>query len=121
MYTRRKHLKKCRWATPSMKMNSISQEMTSMNSEQTTTEVTTDINLGDPYNVVLFNDESHSMDEVANQIVKAIGGSIDNAVKIMMEAHEKGRAIVITTHKERAEHVASILEEIQLGVKVEPA
>lgn len=91
-----------------------------MNSEQTVTEVTTDISLGKPYNVVLFNDKHHGMDEVAAQIVKAIGGSVDNAINIMMEAHEKGRAIVITTHKERAEHVASVLEEIRLGVKIEP-
>jgi len=78
------------------------------------------IRVGKPYNVVLFNDENHSMLEVSRQIQKAINCDEGTATRIMLEAHSSGRAIVYTGHLEKAELVASILEEIRLGVKVEP-
>ena len=83
-------------------------------------DVATDISLGKPHNVVLFNDTTHGMEEVAAQIIKAIKCDADKALAIMLQAHYSGRAIVITTHQEHAEQVASVLEEIRLGVKVEP-
>ena len=75
---------------------------------------------GKPYHTILFDDDHHSMEEVSSQIVKAIHCSSNRASEIMLDAHKNGRAIVITTHKERCEHVASILDEIRLGTKVEP-
>lgn len=80
-----------------------------------------DIHIGKPYNVILFNDESHSMPEVVQQIIKAIHCDPAVAEGIMMEAHKSGRAIVYTGHLEKAELVSSILEEIRLGTKIEPA
>ena len=80
-----------------------------------------DFALGKPYVCILFNDNDHGMDEVAVQIIKAINCSSQKAINIMLEAHEKGRAIVVTAHRERCEHVSAILEEIRLGTKVEPA
>lgn len=77
--------------------------------------------VGKPYNVILFNDESHSMDEVVNQIRKATGYEMEKAMQIMLAAHASGRAVVITTGKERAEHVSVVLEEIRLGTKIEEA
>ncbi len=88
---------------------------------ETITKTTTDVTLGKPYNVILFNDNNHAMDEVAVQIIKAIKCSTERAIQIMKEAHNTGRAIVYTGHLERCEHVANILEEIRLGTKVEPA
>jgi ATP-dependent Clp protease adapter protein ClpS len=61
------------------------------------------------------------MDEVCEQIMKAIRCDMNKAMNIMMTAHNTGRAIVITAHQERCEHVAAVLEEIRLGTKVEPA
>jgi len=81
----------------------------------------TEINLGKPFNVILFNDENHSMDEVVSQIMKAAGHGVQTATSIMMEAHNAGRAVVWSGHRERCEHIASVLEEIRLGTKVEPA
>lgn len=81
----------------------------------------TGMNLGKPFKVILFNDENHSMMEVVSQIMKATGYGAEQATKIMMEAHNVGRAVVWSGHKERCEHIASILEEIRLGTKVEPA
>lgn len=81
----------------------------------------TDFSLGKLHNVVFFNDEDHNMYEVVAQIIKAIHCSVEKATQIMLEAHMKGRAVVITASLERCELVASILEEIRLGVKIEPA
>lgn len=77
--------------------------------------------LGRPHNCVLFNDESHTMEEVVVQIIRAISCDAQRAVAIMLEAHKSGRAIVITTHKERCEQVSMILEQIRLETKIEQA
>jgi len=81
----------------------------------------TNVLLRSPYHCILFNDEEHGMDEVVIQIVKAINCSVQRAAEIMLEAHNSGRAIVITAHLERCEHAAAVLEEIRLGTKIEPA
>lgn len=77
--------------------------------------------LGKPYNVILFNDESHDMVKVINQIRKATGCDAMKATIIMMEAHNAGRAIAFSGGLERCEHVESILAEIRLGTKIEQA
>ena len=94
-----------------------------MNDTEITTldKTGTDNYLGKPHNCILFNDEGHAMDEVVVQIVKAIRCDPQKAIDIMYEAHNNGRAIVATAHKEKCELVAAILEEIRLGTKVEPA
>jgi ATP-dependent Clp protease adaptor protein ClpS len=79
----------------------------------------TEISLGKPHKVILYNDESHSMDEVVMQIMIAIHCDTSTAYNIMMKAHNNGSAIVYTGHKEKCELVSSILEEIRLGTKVE--
>jgi ATP-dependent Clp protease adapter protein ClpS len=91
-----------------------------MTNTELQTGTISDITLGNPYNVILFNDEDHSMDEVVNQIRKATGYDPIKATVIMMQAHTSGRAVVWTGHKERAEHISAVLEEIRLGTKVEP-
>jgi ATP-dependent Clp protease adaptor protein ClpS len=77
--------------------------------------------LGKPYNVILFNDETHSMNEVVAQIMKATKCSAGKATEIMMEAHSMGRAIAFSGGLERCELVESILSEIKLGTKIEQA
>jgi ATP-dependent Clp protease adapter protein ClpS len=76
---------------------------------------------GMPYHCILFNDEGHNMDEVINQIKKATGYDYQKSYQIMMQAHIAGRAIVVTGSQERCGQVSSVLEEIRLGTKVEPA
>jgi ATP-dependent Clp protease adapter protein ClpS len=86
----------------------------------TVDKISSDIIIGRPHNVVLFNDQTHSMEEVVDQIDKAIHCGKGTATAIMMEAHKTGRAIVYTGGLERCEHVAAVLEEIRLGCKIEP-
>lgn len=85
-----------------------------------TLEVTSTVVI-EPWNVVLLNDDWHTFDEVISQLLKAVKCSIEVAKAITWEVHTKGRSICYTGPKERCELVASILEEIDLKVKLERA
>ncbi|MFQ3593923.1 MAG: ATP-dependent Clp protease adaptor ClpS [Gemmataceae bacterium] len=56
-----------------------------------------------PYNVILLNDDHHSMEFVVEVLCKVLGCSLERAVVLMMEAHHTGRAIIWTGSKEVAE------------------
>jgi len=88
---------------------------------ETIDETTTNILMGHPHKVILFNDEDHDMYEVCTQIEKATGYNSQHAWAIMMEANNTGRAIVFSGGLERCEHVEAILAEIRLSTKIEPA
>jgi ATP-dependent Clp protease adapter protein ClpS len=75
----------------------------------------------EPWNVIILNDDWHTFDEVIFQLMKATGCSSQQAEAIAWEAHTKGEAICFTGSRERCEHVAGILEEIELGVRLEAA
>ena len=94
-----------------------------MNKDLIEDRTDTDISnvLGNPHKTILFNDNTHSTDEVTIQIMKAIKCDPMKASEIMLQAHNTGSAIVITAGLEKCELVASILEEIGLATKVETA
>jgi ATP-dependent Clp protease adapter protein ClpS len=75
----------------------------------------------EPWNVILLNDDWHTFDEVILQLVKALKCSPHKASEIALEAHTTGDAVCYSGPKERCEHVAFILEEIELGVSIERA
>jgi ATP-dependent Clp protease adaptor protein ClpS len=81
----------------------------------------TTIHIGKPYKAILFDDNTHTQDEVVNQIIKAIHCDAMRAEEIMMAAHKTGSSIVIGGTFERCEHVCSVLEQIKLKTKVEEA
>jgi ATP-dependent Clp protease adaptor protein ClpS len=56
-----------------------------------------------PYNVILLNDDHHSMEFVVDVLCKVLGCSLERAVQLMLEAHESGRSIIWTGTKEVAE------------------
>lgn len=56
-----------------------------------------------PYNVILENDDHHSMEFVIEVLQKSLGYSVERAVQLMLEAHNSGRSIVYTGPKEVAE------------------
>jgi ATP-dependent Clp protease adaptor protein ClpS len=56
-----------------------------------------------PYNVILLNDDLHSMEFVVDVLCKALGIDLDRALQLMMTAHLSGRAVVWTGTKEGAE------------------
>ena len=45
-----------------------------------------------PYAVILHNDDSNTMDFVILVLQKVFGYTVEKCVKLMLEAHETGRA-----------------------------
>ncbi len=62
------------------------------------------------WNVVLWNDDVHSMDYVVAVLVRTIGLDIERAVEVMLEAHNHGRAVAWSGAKEIAETYRDGLE-----------
>lgn len=75
--------------------------------------------LGFGAKTILFNDEIHTFDEVALQLMKAIRCTYAQGLTLANEVHRKGQAVVYSGHLERCEAVAMILEEIRLKAVVE--
>ncbi|MFN0118581.1 MAG: ATP-dependent Clp protease adaptor ClpS [Elusimicrobiota bacterium] len=71
------------------------------------------------YRTVLFNDDVHTFEEVATQLMKAIRCSYSDGVSIANVVHSTGSAVVYTGHIERCEAVAMVLENIGLKTRVE--
>jgi ATP-dependent Clp protease adaptor protein ClpS len=56
-----------------------------------------------PYAVILHNDDHNSMDFVVNTLRKVFSYPVEKCVKLMMQAHEDGQAVVWTGSFEVAE------------------
>ena len=56
-----------------------------------------------PYAVILHNDDLNGMEFVAGVLRKVFGYGVQECVRLMLEAHEKGRAVVWVGAMEVAE------------------
>lgn len=56
-----------------------------------------------PYNVIIVNDEEHTFDYVIELLIKLFAHSLPAAEALTWQIHNRGRAVVYTTHKEKAE------------------
>ena len=56
------------------------------------------------YHVILLDDDDHTYEYVIEMLVKIFGHSESAALTMAMEVDGKGRVVVSTTFKERAEH-----------------
>lgn len=56
-----------------------------------------------PYNVVILNDEEHTFDYVIELLTKLFAHPLAVAKELTWRIHLTGRAIVYTTHREKAE------------------
>ncbi len=74
-----------------------------------------------PYKVILHNDDENSMDHVAATILELTPLKKEEAILRMIEAHETGCALLLVTHKERAELYAEQFHSKSLTVTIEPA
>lgn len=72
-----------------------------------------------PYVVILYNDDYHHPEEVASQVQKATGYDWERSVKIMLEAHTRGRSIAYTGSQPDCERVAQVLRQIRLQVETD--
>jgi len=77
------------------------------------------LGIGRPWQVILYNDNIHTFDEVIAQVQKATGCSLLEATLITMEAHVKGKAVVYGGEFEKCFQVAGVLREIGLIVQLE--
>jgi ATP-dependent Clp protease adaptor protein ClpS len=77
-----------------------------------------------PYNVILENDDYHSMDFVVDVLLKVLGCTMRRALLLMLQAHTAGRAVIWTGSKEGAElkveqvrtyHETRAVDGIKLG------
>ncbi|MGE0432031.1 MAG: ATP-dependent Clp protease adaptor ClpS [Planctomycetota bacterium] len=71
-----------------------------------------------PWNLLLYNDDHHTFDEVIFQLQKAIGCSLEVAGHIAFVAHNEGKAVALTGERERCDQAAGILRQIMLIVAV---
>ncbi len=75
-----------------------------------------------PYAVILHNDEVHSMDFLVESLLNSVSSlTSEQAVGVMLEAHESGRAVVIVCPLEQAELYRDRLRTFGLGVTIEDA
>ena len=56
-----------------------------------------------PYHVVLLNDNDHSYDYVVEMLQKIFNHNEQQAYLLAVQVDRTGKAVVCTTHKERAE------------------
>jgi ATP-dependent Clp protease adaptor protein ClpS len=56
-----------------------------------------------PYNVVLLDDDDHTYEYVIQMLRRVFGHPEARGFQLAKQVDEKGRAIVLTTHKEHAE------------------
>lgn len=73
------------------------------------------------HKLILFNDDTHDMMEVAIQVCKATGCSRHQAMQIMLAAHTKGKAVAMTASLEECKKAERILMEIDLRTEIEEA
>jgi len=75
-----------------------------------------------PWSVILHNDDHNDMLHVVQSLVKSVPnlGTV-RATKIMLEAHNHGKAIVITCPLELAELYRERLESFGLTATIEKA
>lgn len=56
-----------------------------------------------PYHVVLLNDDDHSYEYVIEMLRALFGHPAEMGYKLAQQVDDQGRAVVLTTHREKAE------------------
>ena len=74
-----------------------------------------------PWKVLLHNDDKNDVEYVVTTIMSLTTLKAEDAVQRTMEAHKSGVALLLTTHKERAELYKDQFESKGLTVSIEAA
>lgn len=74
-----------------------------------------------PWKVLLHNDDENDFEHVILTLVELTPLDIQEAKRITFEADEEGLALVLVTHKERAELYVDQFHSKSLTVTIEPA
>lgn len=81
-------------------------------------EPSTEEDVDTPWRLILYNDESHTFEEVASQLIKALGCSTSRAEEITWKVHNDGKATVYEGTFEECLRINSILQEIELITEI---
>lgn len=73
------------------------------------------------FKVLLHNDDVNDMDWVIHSILELTPHQEQRAVELTVEAHKTGVALLLVTHKERAELYQDQFKSKQLTVTIEAA
>ena len=73
-----------------------------------------------PYKVLLHNDDVHTFESIIAAILKLTTLQPQEAILRTLEAHETGVALLLVTHKERAELYQDQFATFQITVTIEP-
>jgi len=73
------------------------------------------------WNVVVHHDEANDVTEVIEQMVALTRIAKDRAINAVLEARRSGRAVLLTTHRERAELYERQLAHGNVTVTLEAA
>jgi ATP-dependent Clp protease adaptor protein ClpS len=73
-----------------------------------------------PYRVLLHNDDVNDMLFVAGAIVELARLTRPEALERMLEAHQRGLALLLVTHREHAELLEEQFQSKGLTVTIEP-
>ena len=72
-----------------------------------------------PWKIILHNDETNAAEYVIEKVQEVTKLDEKKATKRVLEAHENGKAILLTTHKERAEFLIEMFESCKITVTME--
>ncbi len=103
-------------------INQLTELETKMRTD-TTPDIDQDVlrKLCPPYKVILHNDDHHSMDYVIVALVKSVPSlNEEDALEIMMTAHNEGTAVVVVVPQETAEFYQERILSFSLGCTIEP-
>ncbi len=87
---------------------------------ETDTLESTETQIPPPYKVILHNDDFNDMVRVVEVICRLTPLSSDEAIQRMFEAHYTGYALLLVTHRERAELYVEQFASCRLTVTAEP-
>ena len=73
-----------------------------------------------PYRVLLHNDDVNTVEHVVLSIIELTTLNEQDAIERTLEAHETGVALLLVTHKERAELYQEQFMSVKLTVTIEP-
>ncbi len=74
-----------------------------------------------PWNVLLHNDDVNDIVFVADTIIELTTLNREDAVLRTLEAHQRGLALLLTTHREHAELLQEQFTSKRLSVTIEPS
>jgi ATP-dependent Clp protease adaptor protein ClpS len=74
-----------------------------------------------PWNVVIFNDPVNLMQYVTLVIQRVFGYPKGKAESMMLDVHQKGKCVVWSGPRERAEHYTQLLQSHQLLASMQKA